>query len=254
MLLDQKDIQDRRVSWGLQDFQEYQVYQERMGKQEQGVFRGQLAPKENLVLEVYLVPLVVEDHLVYEERGENQEREVTKDHKVYQDFQDLGDQLALLGCLGKKVKLAHLEDLATLERESQDSLATVAHKVTRGKPGPLDFQGHRDRQDHQGLQDFPLHLPMLDSFFQRLAHTSARNKSTRRMEAASVELAQRCPHLQLNSPGRSHLLAPPSSLTSYSTTAIRTTVPKLVFSPAAYPESITLRTTSTAKEGTCGWR
>lgn len=252
--MDQKDIQDRRVSLGLQDFQECQVYQERMGKQDQGVFKGQLAPKEHLVLEVYLVPLVVEDHLVYEERGENREREVTKDRKVYQDFQDLGDQLGLLGCLGKKVKLAYLEDLATLERESQDSLATLASKVTRGKSGPLDFQGHRDRQDHQGLQDFPLHLPILDNFSQRLAHTRARNKSTQRMEGPLVEMAQRCQHLQPNSQPLSHLPAPPSSLTNSSSTAIRTTIPKLVFSPAAYRESITLRTTSTAKEGTCGWR
>ncbi|TWW63921.1 hypothetical protein D4764_03G0009290 [Takifugu flavidus] len=169
---------DKVVCLDYQVFQENQAYQEWMGNQDQGVFRGRLAPKVNMVLGVYQVPLVVEDHLVYEERWGNQEREVTKGHKVYQDFQDLGDQLGLLGCLGKKAKLAFLVDLATLERENQDSLAMWALKVARGKPVPPDFQGHRDFQDHQGLQDFLLHLPIADKFFQRLAQTAARSKST----------------------------------------------------------------------------
>lgn len=101
-----------------------------MGNQDQGVFKDPLAPKENLVLGVYLVPLVVEDYLDQEERRGSLERKATRDHRVFQGLQAQGDQLDLPGFQVKKVKQACLVNLAILVRESQDFLVTVVLKVT----------------------------------------------------------------------------------------------------------------------------
>lgn len=130
--------------------------------QDQEVFKGPLAPKENLVLGVHLVPLVLEDYLDQEERGDNPERKATKDHKAFQGLQDQGDQLDLPDYQGKKAKQVCLVNLAILVRESQDSLVLLVLKVILAQVAPLDFQGNQDSLDPLVLQDNLLHLLNLD--------------------------------------------------------------------------------------------
>lgn len=72
------------MTWGLQVFQDNQVWEVVVDNQDQEVFKGPLALKENQVLGVYLVPLVLQDYLDQEERWDNLETKATRDHKVSQ--------------------------------------------------------------------------------------------------------------------------------------------------------------------------
>lgn len=80
------------MTLGLQAFQDSQVCQERGDNQDQEVSKGPLALKEKLVIGVYLVPLVVLDYLEQEEREDYLETKGTRDHRGFQDLQDQGDQ------------------------------------------------------------------------------------------------------------------------------------------------------------------
>lgn len=199
------------------------------------------------------MPLVVQEYLDQEERVDNLEKKATRDHRVYQGLQDQGDQLDLLGYLDRKANQVCMVHLAILVTESQESLVKLVLKVNPVQVARLDFPGHQDNLDPLVLQDYLLHLLTLDRSFPYPAHTIAKNKCTKRMEGTLVEMARRCLRSRLSSQIHSLLLVPLSSLTNSFTMAIRTTIPKLAFSPVAYQGSTTLLTTSTAKEVMCGW-
>lgn len=86
-----------------------------------------------------------------EEKGDNRETKATKDHRVFQGLQDLGDQLDLLGYQDQKVKQANLVNLAIPERETQAPLVRLAPKAVLDQAALLDFRASRDRLVPQDL-------------------------------------------------------------------------------------------------------
>lgn len=104
------------------------------------------------------MPLVLQDYWDHEERGDSLERKVIRDPRVFQDSQDQVDHLDLLVFQGIKVKQAHLVNLATQERETQDPLVILVLKVTLVKVALLGSQGNQGNLGLQVLQDHLLRI------------------------------------------------------------------------------------------------
>ncbi|CAL8307873.1 unnamed protein product [Merluccius merluccius] len=92
---EQKDHRVDRVNSGLQDFQDNQVYQDKVANQDQEVCQVLWDLKANMVTMALLVSLEMGDYLVKKGKEDNLEKEVSRDQRGFQDLQGQGDQSVL---------------------------------------------------------------------------------------------------------------------------------------------------------------